>query len=125
LNRFLTFCLIVLTAAPLRAEAFRNPYRIPTLSDPSSVIVADFNGDGLPDIVYGDNSTSPGKLHVLLAQHGAGYLAAPTITLPANVGTGCRGSIPTKTADKTLSAPILKPLALRLSRSSAMATEPL
>jgi hypothetical protein len=91
LHRFSTFCLLTFIAAvQLHAETFRNPYRIPTSSDPSSVIVVDLNGDGLPDIVYGDNATSPGKLHVLLAQPGAPYVAAPTITLPANVGTGCR-----------------------------------
>jgi len=91
LRRFPTFCLLTLIATvQLHAETFRNPYRIPTSSDPSSVIVVDLNGDGLPDIIYGDNSTLPGKLHVLLAQPGAAYVAAPTITLPANVGTSCR-----------------------------------
>jgi hypothetical protein len=91
LRRFPTLCLNTLIAtALLHAETFRNPYRIPTSSDPSSVIVVDLNGDGLPDIVYGDNSTSPGRLHVLLAQPGAAYVAVPTITLPANVGTSCR-----------------------------------
>jgi hypothetical protein len=91
LRRFPTLCLTTLIAtALLPAETFRNPYRIPTSSDPSSVIVVDLNGDGLPDIVYGDNSTSPGRLHVLLAQPGAAYVAVPTITLPANVGTSCR-----------------------------------
>jgi hypothetical protein len=79
-----------MATALLHAESFRNPYRIPTSSDPSSVIVVDLNGDGLPDIVYGDNSSSSGKLHVLLAQPGAAYVAVPTITLPANVGTSCR-----------------------------------
>jgi hypothetical protein len=74
----------------LHAESFRNPYRIPTSSDPSSVIIVDLNGDGLPDIVYGDNSSSLGRLHVLIAQPGAAYVAVPTITLPANVGTNCR-----------------------------------
>jgi hypothetical protein len=44
----------------------------------------------LPDIVYGDNSSSLGRLHVLIAQPGAAYVAVPTITLPANVGTNCR-----------------------------------
>jgi hypothetical protein len=91
LRRFPTFCLLTLIATvQFHAETFRNPYRIPTSSDPSSVIVVDLNGDGLPDIVYGDNSASPGRLHVLLAQPGAAYVAVPTITLPANVGTSCR-----------------------------------
>jgi hypothetical protein len=41
-------------------------------------------------MVYGDNSSSLGRLHVLIAQPGAAYVAVPTITLPANVGTSCR-----------------------------------
>ena len=90
MHRFLSFCLLILIAVTLPAETFRNPYRIPTTSDPSSVIVADLNGDGLPDIVYGDTPFPAGSLHILLAQPGGGYAPAPTIALPAFVGTGCR-----------------------------------
>lgn len=90
MHRFLSFCLLLLIAiTTLHAETFRNPYRISTASDPTSVIVADLNSDGLPDIVYGDSFASPATLHVLLAQPGAPFVAAPTITLPANSGTGC------------------------------------
>ncbi|HWW23183.1 MAG TPA: FG-GAP-like repeat-containing protein [Edaphobacter sp.] len=90
MHRFLSFCLLTLTAATLPAETFRNPYRIPTPSDPASVIVADFNGDGLPDIIYGDNAFPPASLHILLAQPGGGYAPATTLALPSNVYSRCR-----------------------------------
>jgi hypothetical protein len=90
LHRFLSFCLLSLFATTLPAETFRNPYRIPTPNDPSSVIVADFNGDGLPDIIYGDNAFPPANLHILLAQPGGGYAPATTLVLPSNVYSRCR-----------------------------------
>jgi hypothetical protein len=74
----------------LRAETFRNPYRIPTGSDPGSVMVADVNGDGLPDLLWGDKSSAPASVHVLFAQPSGGYLPGPVFKLPADVTPACR-----------------------------------
>ncbi len=119
MHRFLSFCLLILTAVTLPAETFRNPYRIPTTSDPSSVIVADFNGDGLPDIVYGENITSPQTLHILLAQPAGGYVPGPTITLP-HPGHRRRlpsTLIPTATANRISSCALgMGPDLLRIAR---------
>ena len=71
-------------SAPLGAETFRNPYRIPTTVDPATLAIGDFNGDGRPDIAWVDISTSPHVLHILLAQAGGEYLAAPSITFPTS-----------------------------------------
>ena len=73
----------------LSAETFQNPYRIPTPSDPASVVIGDLNGDGLPDILWGDTSTSPSTMRVLLARPGGGYVSAPGLQLPANTSVGC------------------------------------
>lgn len=86
----LSILAIGLVAAFARAETLRNPYRIPTGIDPASVYVADFNGDGVPDILWGDNSQNPFVLHMLFGQGGGVYLPGPTLTLPANVSPYCR-----------------------------------
>ncbi|HEV2578216.1 MAG TPA: FG-GAP-like repeat-containing protein [Acidobacteriaceae bacterium] len=44
--------------------------------------IGDFNGDGLPDIAWVDFSTSPSKLHILMATAGGDYTNAPDITFP-------------------------------------------
>jgi hypothetical protein len=70
--------------ALLHAQSFSNPYRIPTTSDPYSVTVADFNGDGRPDIAWLDISTTPNQMHVLLAQANGSFLPASTLlTFPS------------------------------------------
>jgi hypothetical protein len=87
---FLALILALLTSLWASAEMFRNPTRIPASTDPATVIVGDLNGDGLQDILWGDTSTTPARLHVLLAQRAGGYAPAPDLILPANTGTGCR-----------------------------------
>lgn len=75
-----TCCLLVLCSTPtLRAETFRNPYRIPTPTDPSSIAVGDLNGDGVADIIWIDSYNSPGTVKVLLSQTGGGYLPGPDV----------------------------------------------
>lgn len=55
------------------------------------IAVGDLNGDGRPDIVWGGPySANTAVLHILLAQPGGGYLPAPDLPLPTNVGEGCR-----------------------------------
>ena len=71
------------------AETFRNPVRIPTTSDPAWIVVGDVNGDGVPDIVWQDDSVVPFVLHVLLGQRSGAYLPGPDLVLPPNSG-GCR-----------------------------------
>jgi Bacterial Ig-like domain (group 3)/FG-GAP-like repeat len=86
-------CVIALlsgcSASTLSAETFRNPYRIPTPVDPDLVLVGDINGDGRPDLLWGDTTSTPYKLHILLAQPGGVYISAPDLILPANTGDGC------------------------------------
>lgn len=93
LCRFLLFLFASLVCTnPAGAETFRNPVRIPTDSDPAGVFSVDLNRDGLPDIVwggYGTTLTAPGILHTLLAQASGGYVAGPSMTMPANVGSVC------------------------------------
>jgi len=74
--------LLLCVARSLSAETFRNPYRIVTAVDPATMAVGDFNGDGRPDIVWVDVSTTPSTLHVLLAQASGSYLPGTNITFP-------------------------------------------
>jgi hypothetical protein len=87
---FLALMLALLTGLFGSAETFRNPTRIPASTDPATVIVGDLNGDGLQDIIWGDTSVTPARLHILLAQKTGGYTSAPDLVLPADTGTGCR-----------------------------------
>jgi hypothetical protein len=65
------------TAGRSVAETFRNPLRLPTLGDPTSIVVADFNGDSVPDILWGDPAYT--TMHSFLSQPGGGYLPGPAI----------------------------------------------
>jgi hypothetical protein len=52
----------------------------------------DLNNDGLPDILwggYGAAVTGPRIVHTFLAQASGGYVAGPTLNMPANVGSVC------------------------------------
>src|SRR5580704_10722832 len=75
----LSCLLIPSSAALLRAETFRNPYRVPTPTDPSSIAAGDLNGDGIADLVWIDVHNSPGTVKVLLSQPGGGYLPGPNV----------------------------------------------
>jgi hypothetical protein len=92
-----SIALVLLTASllsvpPLGAQAFNNPYRIPTTLDPISVFVADVNNDGIPDIldeVESNSSTTPREIELFFGQSSGGYIAGPRLVLPLNVGN-CR-----------------------------------
>jgi FG-GAP repeat. len=91
LLRFLFFCLLALSATtPLASETFLNPRRLPTTGDPASLVVADFNGDGLPDIAYIDSSVPAGIPHVILAQANGTYVPAPAISTSTKLNGNCR-----------------------------------
>ncbi len=97
MKKFRCFVLLFIVAVffatlSASAETFRNPVRIPTGSDPTSVFIADLNNDGRPDILwggYGSTTTGPGVLHTLLTQASGGYVAGPILNLPANVSSAC------------------------------------
>ena len=81
-------------AAPLHGETFRNARRIVTGQDPSSINVADLNGDGHPDLLYGiaagTTEQATGSIHTLLWQPGNVYVAGPVLQLPADTNPLCR-----------------------------------
>ena len=88
---FLVLSLLGVCTGPLlSAQEFTNPYRIVTPIDPASVTVGDFNGDGRPDIAWGDTTVSPSVLHILLAQPGGAYLPAASVTLPQSTSVDCQ-----------------------------------
>ena len=74
----------------MAAQQFKNPSRIVANEDPQSVWVADFNGDGRLDILYGDPSNTPGLIHILLGQPDGGYREVQPLVLPKGVGVLCR-----------------------------------
>ncbi len=93
----ITLCLLVFLysgVTPLQAETFRNARRIVTGGDPSSINVADLNGDGHPDLLYGiatnSSETGTGSIHTLLWQAGNVYVAGPVLHLPSDTNTLCR-----------------------------------
>jgi hypothetical protein len=90
LHRFLSFCLLILIAATLPAETFRNPRRIPTPIQPSTVTVGDINNDGSPDILYGTATSSSTALHPLIARPNGTYLSGTDITLPSPISPRCK-----------------------------------
>jgi N-acetylneuraminic acid mutarotase len=87
----LTLVASFFLAGHLDAQSFRDPLRIPTTQDPVSVFTGDVNDDGVPDLLYETwgNSTTPTTMNVFFGQSSGGYVAGPTINLPAGVG-GCR-----------------------------------
>jgi hypothetical protein len=75
------------------SESFRNPVRIPTATDPFTVLTADLNGDGRLDILWtaaGSSLSEPWVVHTLLAQAGGGFVAGPVLALPAHTSPYCR-----------------------------------
>jgi hypothetical protein len=92
-SKLLAAMLAVFGTAGLLGETYRTSTRIPTAMDPNSVYVADLNGDGLPDIVWGAFATvgsNSATIHTLLAQASGGYQAGPVLTLPASVTPYCQ-----------------------------------
>ena len=93
----ITSCLGVLIVLagwivpPLNAQIFRNPVRIPTSQDPSSLYLADVNGDGVPDFIFEVAGVYPGpeSIQTMFSQPGGGYAAGPTLVLPPDTN-GCR-----------------------------------
>lgn len=80
---------VALVSVSANGQNFRAPRQVPIPGSAIGVLVADVNGDGVPDILYQDNSTAAGSIRVLLGQQTGDYVAGPTLNKPAAVG-GCR-----------------------------------
>ena len=80
-------CLVLL-ASTAGAQSFRNPLMIPTAFDPASIATGDFNGDGIPDLVYDTASVNGlgSSLHVLLGKGDGTYTDAQDVGLPSPLG---------------------------------------
>lgn len=83
---FLLFSLIAileqaLVPTLLLAQSFRNPYRIPTLTDPGGIAIGDLNGDGTADFVWLEGNFTAATLHVLLSQPSGGWLPGNDIPI--------------------------------------------
>ncbi len=94
MHRKLSFgFLLVFAALCLHAETFQNPRHISISADPLGLIVADLNGDGLPELIFVTQATPgiapPLLLNVLVAKADGSYSAAPPIALPANTLFRC------------------------------------
>ena len=89
--RIIVVLTLALMPAILRAQSFRNPYRIPLSTDPSGIAAGDLNGDGTADFVWVDGSTNPFTLRVLLSQPTGGWLPGNSIPFPIAITrfTGC------------------------------------
>ncbi len=99
--RFLQFAAILLFASLASpAQNFRNPSRVFTSTDPSSVVAGDINGDGLPDLLYGYDVFGNASLHPLLQSRGGAFIPAPVIALPATINAKC--TLADLNADKKL-----------------------
>lgn len=85
--------LVLLGTSAGLGESFRNPFRIPTASDPEGVMVADVNGDGRMDVLWttrGELIEELSTVQVFLAQADGSFVAGPVTTLPTGVGPYCR-----------------------------------
>lgn len=82
----LVFCLTALRLAPLAAaETLTNLPLILTGSDPRTLAVGDFNGDGKADLAYLDGG-SPSLLHILLGNGDSTFQHGSDIVLPFGIG---------------------------------------
>jgi len=83
-------CLLVLLAivsfaASAGAERLQSPPLILTGSDPRTLAVGDFNGDGKRDLAYLDGSF-PSLLHILLGNGDGTFQHGSDIVLPLGIG---------------------------------------
>ena len=86
----LRVCLLALLAicsiSPFAAaERLQNPPLILTGSDPRTLAVGDFNGDGKADLAYLDGG-SPSLLHILLGNGDGTFQHGSDIVLPFGIG---------------------------------------
>ena len=79
---------LFLLAVTAGAQSFRNPPMISTAFDPATIATADFNGDGIPDLVYDTPSVngSGTTLHVLLGKGDGTYADVQDSGLPGPLG---------------------------------------
>jgi len=83
--------LPIFIASCLHSQTFYNPRQVPLGEDPIQVMVADFNGDSIPDLAYtmASTGTTPVTIYFLFGQAGGGYMPGPSFALPPGVG-GCQ-----------------------------------
>ena len=77
--------LLALLATAVRAQSFRNPYRIPTSTDPTSIAIGDLNGDGIADFVWIEGGFGSVKLHVVLSQPSGGWVPGSDIPFTGTI----------------------------------------
>jgi hypothetical protein len=82
----LRFCIgMLLLAGTAGAQSFQNPVLVPTPFDPVSIATADFNGDGIPDLVYmdaGPTGNSTATVHVLIGVGDGTFTRGQDVSLP-------------------------------------------
>ena len=83
----LSFCLWPVTSY---AATFTNPYRLPTPSDPTRIVIGDLNGDGVPDFVWtvAQSWATSGSFGVYLSQPAGGWALGNSFAFPANSSIG-------------------------------------
>ncbi len=83
--RLFVLLAILSLAASAGAETLQSPPLILTGSDPRTLAVGDFNGDGKQDLAYLDGS-SPSLLHILLGNGDGTFQHGSDIVLPLGIG---------------------------------------
>ncbi len=78
----LPLAFAMLLCASASCQSFTNPLRIATPVDPDAVLSGDLNGDGRPDLIWLQVTSSNTVGHIVLAQASGGYLAGQTFMLP-------------------------------------------
>lgn len=80
LGRLVVLC-VFFPVSLLHAQGFTSAVVVPVAGDPNILASGDFNGDGIPDLVYED-AASGGNLHVLLSNGDGSFRAGQVIALP-------------------------------------------
>jgi hypothetical protein len=78
--------LLLFFGCPARAQTFANPPLYPTTIDPGSLVVADVNHDGKPDVIYLDaTGAAPTAVHIALGTGKGTFTHGQDMSLPAGI----------------------------------------